>query len=92
MIQPQTSTMTGAGWTEEQVLVLGAGHLVPMDQPLSAVVTRFSQLRNLGMMELGFFDIAYIYIYVCVYEYRYILMMIFQQRGWLRIVHVHELV
>lgn len=61
--------MTGAGWTEEQVLVLGAGHLVPMNQPLSAVVTRFSPLRNLGMMELGFFGIVYIYICsgVCVY-------------------------
>ena len=80
--------MTGAGWTEEQVLVLGAGHLVPMNQPLSAVVTRFSQLRNLGMMELT----SLIYMCVYIYDYRYILMMIFQQRGWLRIVHVHELV
>ena len=85
--------MTGAGWTEEQVLVLGAGHLVPMNQPLSAVVTRFSQLRNLGMMELTSLILyVYIYIYVYIYDYRYILMMIFQQRGWLRIVHVHELV
>ena len=63
-----TLLMTGAGWTEEQVLVLGAGHLVPMNQPLSAVVTRFSQLRNLGMMELGFFDWYCVYIYIYVFK------------------------
>lgn len=29
---------------KEQVLVLGAGHLVPMNQPLSAVVLRLADL------------------------------------------------